>query len=212
VGGAATGATAGVGGAVAAGGGFGIGSLIHIIVLIGLGGIGIFVGGVLVGAILIFTGDPAACVNRKAVADPAQAAQLTKNWDAFSAKAAAGSASITITEQQATARGVQWVAEKDAPLSDLQVYFCPDGHAEAKGTASYLGRDVNIVVEGTLDLTAAKPTITVDAVRAGNLPSAVGTRIVNIILNAGDLKTLPLKEHLTSVSFSDGQAVIEGTK
>ncbi|MFQ5382365.1 MAG: hypothetical protein ACE5EF_12210, partial [Dehalococcoidia bacterium] len=111
---------------------------------------------------------------------------------------------------EVTSRGIEYVDEKSLPVKDLQVYFCPDGHAEAAGLIEVMGLDSNVIVEGTLDLSGDKPRLKVDRVRAGNLPSAVGTRAVNLILDRGDARTLQLEPRITSINYADAVAVMEG--
>ncbi len=203
------GAAGGIGPATGAAGG-GIGAIFKAIAVVLLGAGGVIVGAGVVGVVLIFTGDPQPCAGRVSTPTTAASNELRTRWKEFGAKAATGPASIGITELQATSRGVEYVKEKDAPVTDLQVYFCPDGHAEAAGKVSFLGRDIKIVVSGTLDLSGAKPEIQIDSVRAGNLPGGIGTRAVDLVLNTGDLKTLNLDEHLTSITYTDGVANVQG--
>jgi len=100
--------------------------------------------------------------------------------------------------------------EKDVPLNDLQVYLCPDGYGEVTGTVNALSRDINVLIRGTLDLSADQPRIDVQKIEAGNLPSGVGTTIVNQILDRSGVKTLDVDVNITGMSFTDGQATLEG--
>ncbi len=164
---------------------------------IATGGLGALV--ILIGA-LILTGDPSPCVSRTSVPSSGAAAALQQKWDAF--KVAAAPATVQFTEQEVTSRGVSYVDERDVPISNLQVYFCPDGKAEAKGTASLLGRDVHILVRGSLDV--ANNEIVVDSVQAGNLPSFISTPLVNQILDRNNVRSLSLGVALTSSTSTDG--------
>ncbi|MCZ2110941.1 MAG: hypothetical protein LC118_15465, partial [Dehalococcoidia bacterium] len=170
--------------------------------IIRIGGIavaGLGAGVVLIGA-LILTGDPSPCTSRTSVPNPAAAAALQQKWDAFTS--APPPATVQFTEEEVTSRGVAYIDERDVPISGLQVYFCPDGKAEAKGTATLLGRDVNILIRGTLDV--SNNEIAVDSVQAGNLPSFIGTPLVNQILDRNNVRSLPLDLALTSSTSTDG--------
>ncbi len=169
-------------------------------VLGGLAGAG--AGLAILAGILVATGDPKPCVDRKSTPSGAAAQSMQTRWDAF--KLAPPGASISLTEEEVTSRAIDYVNERDVPIKDLQVYFCPDGKAEAKGTANYLGRDINILFRGSLDVSGGKNTIVVDSVDAGNLPSVIGKQIVDQLLNRNNVRDLPLGIVLTSSVSQDG--------
>lgn len=152
--------------------------------------------------ILIATGDPAACVDRKSTASASAVESLMGKWNAF--KAAAPGSSAAFTEQEATSRGVGYLQERDVPIKNLQVYFCADGKAEAKGRVSVLGRDVSVLLRGTLDVSGGQNRIVIDSVQAGNLPSWIGTPVINQLIDRNDVRTLPLGVALTSSASADG--------
>jgi hypothetical protein len=184
--------------------------MIRTILILVIAGIAAAVGGIIVIGVMVFTGSPAACVDREVPVSAAASQELRSAWNAFGAQAARGPASITITETQATSRGVDYVEEKDAPVEDLQVYFCPGGYGEASGRISVLGAKAKVIVRGTLDLSGPSPRIQIDSVRAGNLPSFIAKPAVDLILNTGDLRTLDIDEHLTGIQFGDGTANVQG--
>ena len=178
-------------------------SIIRIILISLATLVGLIVGGILMGAVLVFTGSPKACADRTIPVSSAAAQQSRTLWNEFKADARSGSASVTFNETQVTSRGVEWIDEKDAPVEDLQVYLCPSGYGEATGTVSYLGQDIKVLARGTLDLSGDKARIEVKSVEAGNLPSAVGTRIINTILNTNDLKTLTFSVKPDTITIVD---------
>ncbi|MCC6421143.1 MAG: zinc ribbon domain-containing protein [Gemmataceae bacterium] len=153
-------------------------------------------------ALLMFTGDPEPCVARTSTPAAAAVARAAQKWEAF--KAAGPGTTVSFDEQEATSRGVAYLEERDVPLKNLQVYFCPDGHAEVKGRVTILGRDVNVLFRGHLDVSGGKNRVVVDSVDAGNLPSWVGTRVVNEILDRNNARNLPLGLTLTASTSSDG--------
>jgi hypothetical protein len=165
---------------------------------------------VIVGGVLVMTGTPKPCADREIPVSPEASQALKQKWDAFAAQAAAGPANVTFNESEVTSRGVEYLDEKDVPLNDLQVYLCPDGYGEATGTVNALGRDINVLIRGTLDLSADQPRIDVQKIEAGNLPSGVGTTIVNQILDRSGVKTLDVDVNITGISFADGEATLEG--
>jgi len=175
-----------------------------------IGGLGAAVGAVVLIFALIVTGSPSACVDRPLAASEAESEALDAGWRAFGQRAAAGPAQITISELQATSRGVKYVDDKDVPVEELQVHFCPDGVAEATGKIDVAGISTKVVVSGTLDLSGDQPRIEIDTVKAGNLPSFIAKPVVNLIISTGDFRTLDLDENLTNVQFSDAIVVVDG--
>lgn len=168
-----------------------------LVTLVGLaGGLAVLIG------ILIATGDPAACVDRRSAVSQDAVDSLQAKWDDF--KAAGPGAAMAITEPEATSRGVAYLEERDVPIKDLQVYFCPDGMAEAKGKVNVLGRDVSIVVRGYLDVSGGQNRIVVDELKAGNLPPWLGTAVVNQVIDRNNVRDLPLGLTLSSSTSTDG--------
>jgi hypothetical protein len=163
---------------------------------------------VLVGGTLAFTGEPAACVNRTVTPSTDASAALRAAWADFGRRAAANRDSLEVTEEQATSRAVQYLDEHDVPVEGLQIYFCPDGHAEAVGEIDVAGLKSKVVVEGTLDLSGSDPTIQIDEIRAGNLPNSVAKPAVDFLMDRGDFRTLRLRENLIVLVFTDGVATV----
>ena len=156
------------------------------------------------------TGNPQPCADRRIPVSPAAAQALKQKWDAFAAQAAAAPANVTFNESEVTSRGVQYLDEKGVPLHDLQVYLCPQGYGEATGTINALGRDINVLIRGTLDLSGDQPRIDVQKIEAGNLPSGVATRAVNAVLDRSAVKTLNVDVKITGISFADAEATLKG--
>src|SRR3972149_2889968 len=119
------------------------------------GGLAVVVILVVIGAVLAFSGSPEPCIDRESVPSTAASDELDAARRAFRARAAA------------------CLDEKDVPVDRLQVYFCPDGSAEASGEIDVAGLSAKVVVKGTLDLSGDKPRIEIESVRAGSLPRAV---------------------------------------
>jgi len=134
-----------------------------LVTVIGLGG-----GLIILIGILIATGDPAACVDRRSTVSQSAVDALQLKWDTF--KAAGPGASVQFTEAEVTSRGVAYLDERDVPIKDLQVYFCPDGKAEAKGKVNVLGRDVSVLARGTSMSAAARTASSSTNSKPGTCP------------------------------------------
>ena len=189
------------------GAGAAAGGLPPIIVII-LGAFGTVIGLIFIGGILIFTGSPQPCAARNIQYSAAASQELRTQFKALAVRGGTGN----FNETQATSRGIDYINEKDAPVEELQVYFCPQGYAEASGKVKVLGLKTKVVVRGTLDLSGPQPVIDIQSVRAGNLPSAAARPVVNAILNVGNLKTLDIDERITQLVYTDGQVAVTVTR
>ncbi len=192
------------------GGGSKVGGVIIKTILGGIGIIGgVVIGGVVLGGILVFTGDPKPCVDRSSTASNAAVTALFARWNQFTADAQAGPATVTFNEEEATSRAQQYLNEKDIPLDNAQVYFCPSGRGQVKGRVSALGRDINILLEGRVDTTQQPPVIVVDEIKAGNLPSSVAEAIVGDRLDKNGVKVLDFGIPISAVNVVDGNVTLE---
>ena len=184
--------------------------ILGMIIKLGLIGLIVIIGVGLVGGALAFTGKPSPCLNRTVVPSTAASQALREQWDAFESQAASGNATIAFDETGVTSRGVEYINEKDLPLKDLQVHFCPDGLGEARGTIKVPGPDIHVLLRGTLDLSGPKPRIDVREIKAGNLPGLFGGTdwIINNIVNKSNADILDVKPHLISLDIKDGSATL----
>ena len=139
-------------------------------------------------------------------------ARHVQQWGAFESQAASGNATIAFDETGVTSRGVEYIDEKNLPLEDLQVHFCPDGLGEASGTIKAPGPDIHVLLRGTLDLSGAKPRIDVREIKAGNLPGLFGGTdwIITNIVKKSNADILDVKPHLASIQIGDGSATLTG--
>lgn len=170
---------------------------------------GIVTGAIVLGTGAALLGTPAACVSRAVLPTAAVGQQLATNWEAFKQQAARGPASLVVTEEQATSGAADWARQTGGVISDVRVYFCPDGQAEAAARITYLGRDLDIVAGGTLDVSGQQAAVRITSVRVGNLPGGVGAAIANAALSATTMPALPMAG-ITGVQFTDGKATITG--
>ncbi len=181
-----------------------IGSVIKVTVILISTLVGVVIAVVVLAGFLVFTGTPRPCSDRPIPVSPAASAALRQQ------PATAGRATVTLTESEVTSRGVQYLAEKDVPLRDLQVHFCSAGYADSTGTVSALGRNVHVLARGTLDLTGQKPGIDVISFRAGNLPGPITRTILDRLLHGTRAGTLDMREHPVSITFAEGQVTLAG--
>jgi len=187
-----------------------LGAIIKVIFISLIGLVGLGLGAAIVGGVLIFTGSPSPCSDRVVEVSSAASQQLRADWAAFEDQAASGSAQITFTETGVTSRGVEYIDEKDIPLKDLQVRFCPDGLGEATGTIKTPGPDIKVLLRGTLDLSGDKPRIDVQTIKAGNFPGLGTTWILDNVIKKSDADILDIKVPLTKLEISDGSATLTG--
>ena len=187
-----------------------LGAIIKVIFISLIGLVGLGLGAAIVGGVLIFTGSPSPCSDRVVEVSSAASQQLRADWAAFEDQAASGSAQITFTETGVTSRGVEYIDEKDIPLEDLQVRFCPDGLGEATGTIKTPGPDIKVLLRGTLDLSGDKPRIDVQTIKAGNFPGLGTTWILDNVIKKSDADILDIKVPLTKLEISDGSATLTG--
>lgn len=158
--------------------------------------------------LLVFTGSPSTCVDRSVNPAPEAISDLEANW--FGVLQGVGQGEtlpLSVTEAQASTLGQAYLRGQDVPIEDLQVFFCPDGTAEALGKLSIAGISSDMLAKGTLDVSGAQPRIEVESVEVGNVPDFVSERLVNLVLDEERVRTLPLSVNITELQISDGEAI-----
>ena len=164
---------------------------------------------VVVGALLVVAGKPASCVDRMATVSPAASQALRSKWDQFKVQAAARPASVTFNESEVTSRGVEFLQGQQMAVEGLQVFLCQEGYAQATGVYTGAGVGIDVLVQGTLDLSGPNPRLDFQKIQAGNLPGFLTTgRLAGIL--SEDAKTLRLGVKLTSITLGDGQVTLAG--
>ena len=171
-----------------------------------LGTIAVLVG---VAVVLVYTGTPEPCVDREVSVSSGSRSEFQNKWDAFKLRSATAATSETFTESQITARGVEFLDDEGIDIENLQVYFCPEGYAEATATFVGGGPNIDLLVRGTLDLSGDLPRIDIDKIQGGNLPGflPLGALVDSI---DDEAKSLNISVNLTSIRFSDGAVSIQG--
>jgi hypothetical protein len=168
---------------------------------------------VAVALLLTFKGSPGDCGSGRALqADASLADQYQQQWAAFEQQLTAGGpATLTVSDDEATARLRQFLDANDAPVQDARLCFT-DGGADVSGKiSSPMGWDVAVRVRGSVDLSGAHPTTHIDSIRIGGMPSFVTrpfTRLVTrIIDHESDQVAL---DHSVDVRLTEGTATLSG--
>ena len=161
----------------------------------------------------VFKGSPGQCGGGRAIdADPALAIAYQARWAAFNQRLLSGlPASITVTEDEATARSRLFLALQDAPVNDVRVCFS-DGEGDVNGTISTpFGPDVAVRIKGTVDLTKASPDAKITSMRIGAVPRFVTRPFEGLVSRIVEDQTeqIVLFNDM-DVEVRDGEATITG--
>ena len=116
---------------------------------------------------------------------------------------------ITLTESEVTSKGVAYLKDEGVDVANLQVFFCPNGVAQATGTYSGAGPSIDFLAEGTLDLSGTQPKIDVTSLKTGRMPDWLPLAKA-ITAFSEDARKLNLKIRLTNIQFTGGQVDITG--
>ena len=158
---------------------------------------------------LVLTGGPKPCVDRTVAPAPAPNAALQANWNDLIPRVGAGEAvALSVTEEQATMLAQGHLQDKDVPVEDLQIVFCPDGTTEAFGKVTIAGLSSDVLVKGTLDLDRAQPQVEIESIKAGNLPSLVAESLLDMVWEGKEARTVPIAFDILSMDVSDGEAIV----
>jgi hypothetical protein len=165
--------------------------------------------GVAVGGYMAFTGAPEPCVDRDSAPAPNAGRTLADNWRNL-ANVLAGNQDVelVITEDEASAYGAEYLEDRDTPVDDFRLYFCPGGYAEATGKVGVLGLNSNVLMRGTLDVSGGESRIDIDAVRAGRIPDFIARPVVDLFVDEENLVELPLAEQITAIEYRNGSALV----
>lgn len=158
---------------------------------------------------LVLTGAPRPCVDRSVSPAPQPNEALQANWNDVVSRVKAGEAvALSLTEEQATTLARDHLRDKDVPIEDLQVVFCPDGTTEAFGKATIAGLSSDVLVKGVLDTERDRPRVEIEAIEAGKLPSFVAERLLSMVWDSEEARTIPIDLSVYSMEVSDGEAVV----
>jgi hypothetical protein len=165
--------------------------------------------GVAVGGYLAFTGAPQPCVDRDSEPAPGAGRTLADNWRNL-ANVLAGNQDVelVITEDEASAYGAEYLEDRDVPVEDFRLYFCPGGYAEATGKVGILGLNSDVLMRGTLDVSGGESRVDIDAVRAGRIPDFIVRPVVDLFVDEENLVELPLAEQITAIEYRNGTALV----
>jgi hypothetical protein len=158
---------------------------------------------------LVLTGAPQPCVDRSVLPASPPNGALQANWDDVAPRVGAGEAvALSLTEEQATMLARDHLRDKDVPVEDLTILFCPDGTTEAFGKVTLAGLSSDVLVKGVLDTDRSQPQVQIQSIKAGNLPSFVSERLLNLVWEGEEARTIPLSISIYSMDVSDGEAVV----
>jgi hypothetical protein len=158
---------------------------------------------------LVLTGAPKPCVDRAVTPAPAPNASLQANWSDLLTRVNAGEAvALSVTEEQATALAQGHLDDKDVPVEDLQIFFCPDGTTEAFGKVTLAGLSSDVLVKGTLDIEREQPQVQIESIKAGNLPSWVAQNLLDMVWEGEEARTVPVALNILSMDVSNGEAIV----
>ena len=158
---------------------------------------------------LVLTGAPHPCVDRTVSPAPPPNQALQANWDDVVSRVDAGEAvALSLTEDQASSLAQSHLDTTNVPVENLQVYFCPDGTAEAFGKVKVAGLSSDVLVKGRIDIDQAQPRVEIDSIEAGNMPSFVAEHLLDLIWDGQAARTIPLTISILSVDVHDGEAIV----
>ncbi|HYM15128.1 MAG TPA: hypothetical protein VEZ14_06180 [Dehalococcoidia bacterium] len=163
--------------------------------------------------LLTFQGSPGACGNgRPLAANASLADQYSQQWTAFERQLSAGrAATLTVSDDEATARLRQFLSGNRAPVKNARLCFV-NGGAEVSGDISApFGGDVAVRVRGSVDLSGAHPQTHIDSIRIGGLPSFVTGPFRGLVTRIIDHQSRQVTlDHSVAVQLSDGKATLSG--
>jgi hypothetical protein len=125
---------------------------------------GVVAGGA--GVAMTVNGTPAHCADRFVYSSPVDVAIARSKWEVFKIQVAHGLATVEFTEAEATALGARVLEGK---VENFQVLFCPQGYAEATGTA----KGIDFLIKADVDLRGSMPRAKIIGVQTGNLPRSI---------------------------------------
>jgi hypothetical protein len=158
---------------------------------------------------LVLTGAPKPCIDRAMTPAAPPNGALQANWVDVIPRIAAGEAvALSVTEEQATMLANDHLRDKDVPVESLQILFCPDGTTEAFGKITFAGLSSDVLVKGRLDVESEQPTVQIDSIKAGNLPSFVAERLLDAIWEGEEARTIPVAFGIYSMDVMGGEAIV----
>jgi hypothetical protein len=158
---------------------------------------------------LVLTGAPKPCIDRAMTPAPPPNEALQANWENVAERVGAGEAvALSVTEEQATMLATEHLRDKDVPITDLRIVFCPDGTTEAVGKVMVAGLNSDVLVKGYLDVEGEQPTVEVESIRAGNLPNFVAQGLLDLLWEGEEARTLPVSLNILSIEVNSGEAIV----
>jgi hypothetical protein len=158
---------------------------------------------------LVLTGAPNPCIDRSMTPAPPPNQALQANWTELVSRVSAGEAvALSVTEDQATMLAEEHLRDKDVPVADMRIVFCPDGSTEAFGKVTVAGLDSDVLVKGRLDVDGEQPRVHIDSIKAGSLPNFVARGLLDMLWEGEEARTLPVELSILSMQVNSGEAIV----
>ena len=166
--------------------------------------------GVVIGLSLVGSPKPS-CADGVVATSRAAEDSFNSKWNSFdSALKGGGAATVTLTEEELTSRGSRYLLEKNVPAKNLQVHLCPgQGRGQAAMTTEVLGRALDVVLTGHLQLEQGNSRLTVDSMQIGSVPGQAAALAANTILDAANIQ---VPSEIREVTTTSTAATLKGQK
>ena len=153
----------------------------------------------------------ASCADGAIAVSKAAEESFNTKWNGFQAAIRqGGSATVTLSEEEVTSRGVRYLADSGVPARNLQVHLCPgQGKGQATLSMDVLGQSAQVVATGHLDLGLNPHQIVVDSLEVGMVPEQIGTLAANQVLAAANIQAPNEIQEITTTSAA---ATLRGQK
>ena len=163
-------------------------------------------------AVLSFVGSPkASCADGAVATSRAAEDSFNSKWTSFDTTLRqGGAATVTLTEEELTSRGAQYLLATNVPAKNLQVHLCPgQGLGQAAMSMELLGRALDVVATGHLQLDTGNARIVVDSVEIGMVPGPVAALAANTILSAANIQ---VPSGIREVTTTSTAATLKGQR
>jgi hypothetical protein len=160
--------------------------------------------------LLTFKGSPGQCGGGRSLqVDPALAQSYDQRWLALNAQLTSGQpASFAVTDSEATSRTREFLAQTDAPVSDVRVCFEP-GRGDISGKVSTPFGPTSTCASKAASIKAAATSDEDRPIQVGALPSFVMRPFRGLVTRIIDSRRSIELDHRISAA-GGGQAVISG--
>lgn len=170
----------------------------------------VVVAGVLI--VLSTAGSPKpSCADGAVATSKAAEDRFNSKWNSFASALSRGeAATVTLTEEELTSRGARYLLDSNVPAKNLQVHLCAgQGRGQAAMSMELLGRPIDVVATGHLQLPSANSRVAVDSMQIGSVPEQVASWAANTILAVANI---PVPQEIREVTTTSTAATLKGQK